>query len=136
DFAIKNLILVVIVISLHLLRPLAIIQPHQRRPEQPALESVTCGNRFRHSRVWSRLDLVIGQLVTLPVERLRRGRGEWRQADSAGSLAAGILKIADLLDQGRLTRAHRALVQGINMIQLQDKELLPVGFGSPRCYSL
>src|ERR1051325_4212555 len=95
---------------------IAIIQPHERGTKEPPLESVTGGNRFCHSRVWSRFEMLIGQLVTLPVERFRRSRCKTAQPDPAGGVAAGILKIADLLDQRGLTRAHRAHVQSIDMI--------------------
>jgi len=80
--------------------------------------------------------MLFGQLMTLAVERFRRSRGKGGQPDPAGGVAAGSLKIADLLDQRGLTRAYRAHVQGIDMMQHPYHHLESFRFPAPCFFHL
>ena len=66
--------------------------------------------------------------MALDIEWLGLAGGEWGQADPARGVAAGVLEIADLLDEGRLAGAQRARVQGMNMIEHPYEHLQPFGF--------
>ena len=50
------------------------------------------------------------------IERLRGRRHKRRQPYPPRNVSAGILKMADLVDEIALTRAQRALVQGEHMV--------------------
>ncbi|HZV33005.1 MAG TPA: hypothetical protein VFB72_00390 [Verrucomicrobiae bacterium] len=65
------------------------------------------------------------------------GTGDKRhQTNSAHNVTAGILKMAKLLDQSRLTRARRSLVQRVGMVEHAHDDLQPVALGAAKFLDL
>src|SRR5262249_33940719 len=74
--------------------------------------------------------------MALGIEWLCSQRHEWGQANPACHITAGIVEIADLLDDIILARAESALVQGEYMIKHPHEDLQPISFRPPEFIDL
>src|ERR1043166_5077666 len=92
------------------------------------LKRVARRDRFSHARMGRRRSLVIDQVVGLFIERVIRLGFEWTETQAAVGIATCALELSELLDQGRLARAHAGLVQGVNVIQDSHRTLQPFTF--------
>src|SRR5437588_12126514 len=70
------------------------------------------------------------------IERFGGTRHERCQPDSPGCIAASALKSPNLLEQSGLTRADRALVQCIYVIEDPNEHLHPFIFGAAQLLDL
>ena len=64
------------------------------------------------------------------VEKVANRGGEWGQANAAGGVAEGVLKLAELFGERRFTRARGGGVEGEGVVKHADDDLHPVGFGA------
>src|SRR5580765_495445 len=74
--------------------------------------------------------------MLLCIERFSGVSSVRNQSDAPGGIAASSLKISKLLNQPRLARAKRALMQCVNMIEHPHRNLQPVSFHSAKLLHL
>ena len=70
----------------------------------------------------------VEQLMGLGVERNARLGNHRHDADAARGLAAGVLKVRELLDHRGLAGAHARLVQRVNVVEDANRDSQPIAF--------
>ncbi len=111
-----------------------VLQGDQGGADELALKSVAGGDGVEDLRVGHGGGLGIGRLMPFRIERLVAGGNKWNQAGAARHITTGILKIAQLLDQARLTGADGGFVQGVGVVKDAHDDLDPFAFHAPQFF--
>jgi len=116
-------------------RRIRIHQPHERGTDQPALERKTGRESFSDDRIRGGiLDAVGAESLSV---KLFIGRGTKRgDTNPAGGVAAGILKIADLVGEVRLPGTGGGIVECENVVQDAGDHLQPFAFTAAEFFHL
>ena len=72
--------------------------------------------------------------MPLRIKRLGRCRGDCNQPDPPGDVAAGGLKMSELLRNTRLAGSQTTLVQGISVVEQAHYHLQPFALGSSKFF--
>ena len=105
------------------------MQAHECGADQTTLKSEPGRERFGDDGVRRRIFHGVGA-VFLRVEFFIRRGDERREADAAGGIAAGILKLAHLLGEFRLAGTHCGDVQRKNVVKNARDDLQPFALGA------
>src|SRR5439155_23551705 len=102
----------------------SVLQRDQRRAHELALKTVA-GREGLGDQPFGRGLAGVGQLMQLGIVWLAGNGAERNQSHTPGDIAAGVLKIFQLLDQLALAGTDCGLVKRVNVVQYSNEDLQP-----------